>query len=78
MGCDCVGLDPSAAMLEKMHGRACEVQSVQGTAEQLGLPDPSFDLARDGSLKISLLMIRPYGDDTTRSEGLSILQKSLY
>jgi len=44
VGCDCVGLDPSAAMLEKLRGRACEVQSVQGSAEKLGLPDQSFDL----------------------------------
>ena len=44
VGCDCVGLDPSAAMLEKLRGRACKVQSVQGSAEQLGLPDQSFDL----------------------------------
>jgi SAM-dependent methyltransferase len=44
VGCDCVGLDPSAAMLEKLRGRACEVQALQASAAQLGLPDQSFDL----------------------------------
>jgi len=44
VGCECVGLDPSAAMLEKLRERACEVHAVKGSAEQLGLPEQSFDL----------------------------------
>ena len=43
VGCDCVGLDPSSKMLEKLRGRACAVPFVQGSAERLELPDQSFD-----------------------------------
>jgi ubiquinone/menaquinone biosynthesis C-methylase UbiE len=44
IGCDCVGLEPSAAMLQELQRRGCLVQSVQGAAEKLELPDQSFDL----------------------------------
>jgi SAM-dependent methyltransferase len=44
VGCECIGTDPSRAMLEWLRGRDPGIQAVEGKAEQLPLPDASFDL----------------------------------
>lgn len=44
VGCSCIGLDPSAAMLEQLAGRSSGVRAFQGVAERLPFLDESFDL----------------------------------
>jgi SAM-dependent methyltransferase len=73
VGCDCVGLDPSAAMLEKMQGRACDVQSVQGTAELKRWSGPEgsaihgsldqFDVSDDTEQQICVASTPIFGKD---------------
>jgi SAM-dependent methyltransferase len=42
-GCDAVGLEPAAAMLERARARGLRAELVQGTAETLPFLDASFD-----------------------------------
>ena len=44
-GARCVGVDPSAAMLERARARSGAVELVRGRAEALPFPDEEFDLA---------------------------------
>ena len=44
VGCDCVGIDPSAEMLEQLRARSSDVTLLQNSAERLELPAESFDL----------------------------------
>jgi ubiquinone/menaquinone biosynthesis C-methylase UbiE len=43
-GCDAIGLDPEAAMLERLRERNPTLRSRVGRAEALDFPDASFDL----------------------------------
>jgi ubiquinone/menaquinone biosynthesis C-methylase UbiE len=44
VGCDCVGIDPSAEMLAQLRARGSDVTVLQNSAERLELPAESFDL----------------------------------
>jgi SAM-dependent methyltransferase len=44
LGCRCVGLDPSAHMLDAARERTDEIAFVRGRGESLGFPDASFDI----------------------------------
>jgi ubiquinone/menaquinone biosynthesis C-methylase UbiE len=44
VGCECIGMDPSRGMLEWLRKRDPGIHAVEGRAEQLPLPDASFDL----------------------------------
>ena len=44
-GWDVVAVDPSADMLEQLHGKLSSVKTHLGTAERVALPDESVDLA---------------------------------
>ena len=44
VGCDCVGIDPSAEMLAQLRARGSDVKLLQNSAERLELPAESFDL----------------------------------
>lgn len=43
VGCECVGVDPSAEMLEQLRARGSDVATLHNAAECLELPDSSFD-----------------------------------
>lgn len=43
VGCECVGIDPSAQMLEQLRARGSDVTTLHNAAERLDLPDSSFD-----------------------------------
>jgi SAM-dependent methyltransferase len=43
VGCECVGVDPSAEMLEQLRARGSDVTTLRNAAERLDLPDSSFD-----------------------------------
>lgn len=45
IGCTCAGVDPSPAMLARLRSADPSVEALEGTAECLGLPDDSYDLA---------------------------------
>jgi SAM-dependent methyltransferase len=44
VGCECVGMDPSPAMLAWFRERDPGIRALEGRAEQLAFPDASFDL----------------------------------
>lgn len=44
VGCECVGVDPSAEMLEQLRARGSDVVTLQNPAERLELASERFDL----------------------------------